>query len=218
MTSPCSDLTHDRRRGLETMTPLHITVLLYSAIPVLAAAIGAAAALIREPGPRLRSGFQHLAGGVVFATAALELLPDVREGPAIPVVVGFSLGVLTMLGIRSLGARLQTARGEKPFPTGLVASTAVDLLVDGLVLGIGFVAAARTGVLLTAALGLEILFVSMGLTATLGQRGVGRLPAAAISILLAFLVGLGAILASTVLAGYSTHDLAGVIAFGSVAL
>ena len=97
------------------MTPLYATVLLYSAIPVLAAAIGAAIAVLREPGPRLRSSFQHMA-------------------------------------------------------------------------------------------------------ATLGQRGMGRFPSMAISVLLAFLVGVGAILASTLLAGYSTYDLAGVIAFGSVAL
>jgi ZIP family zinc transporter len=194
-------------------------VLLASFVPVLAALVGGTASVLREPGPKLRSGLQHLAAGVVFATAALELLPDVSHGPPLQVIVGFSLGVVTMLGLRSLGKRLEAgASNGAPLPISLVVSTGVDLLVDGLVLGIGFALAERTGVILTIALGLEILFVSMGLATTLAQRGVGRWVAAGIPVAMSLLIGVGALITSTVLAGYSTQDLVGVLAFGSAAL
>ena len=51
--------------------------LLFSLVPVLAAAVSGAAAVVRLPGERTTSGLQHFAAGVVFAAASIELLPGV---------------------------------------------------------------------------------------------------------------------------------------------
>ncbi len=61
--------------------------------PVLAAAAGAALAAIRRPGPKLTSGIQHFAAGVVFAAVAGEILPDLAHQGRLPAVVaGFAMG------------------------------------------------------------------------------------------------------------------------------
>lgn len=48
-------------------------------VPVIVA-VGAAALSVRaNPGPRLMSGVQHFAAGVVVAAVAGEVLPSLRE-------------------------------------------------------------------------------------------------------------------------------------------
>ena len=42
----------------------------------------------------------------------------------------------------------------------------IDILIDGLVLGIGFAAGAKQGLLLTGALTLEVLFLGLALASS----------------------------------------------------
>jgi ZIP family zinc transporter len=58
-----------------------LRVIAYTLIPVAASGIGGVIAVIRPPGKTLKSAIQHFAAGVVFAAAALELIPKVREQP-----------------------------------------------------------------------------------------------------------------------------------------
>lgn len=133
-------------------------------VPVAAMVLGATAAMLRPPGPGLTSVLQHLAAGVVFAAAAGEILPGLKHaGAAVPILVGGTAGVAAMLAIKQLGKR---AAG----PVGLAATTGLDLLVDGLVLGIGFAAGARQGMLLGVALTLEVLFLALTLAVALRER------------------------------------------------
>jgi hypothetical protein len=102
----------------------------YTLIPLLGLLLGALAAVIRPPGPRVKSVIQHLAAGVVFAAAASEILPGLKhEGTALPIALGGALGVGAMLLVKEAGRR---AGGS----VGLAAIGAVDILIDGLVLGI----------------------------------------------------------------------------------
>ena len=133
-------------------------------VPVAAMVFGAGAAMVRRPGPVLTSIVQHLAAGVVFAAAAGEILPGLKHaGAAVPILVGGVTGTAAMLAIKQLGRR---AVG----PVGLAATAGVDLLVDGLVLGIGFAAGARQGMLLAVALTLEVLFLGLALAVVLRER------------------------------------------------
>ncbi|MDU2925838.1 transporter, partial [Bradyrhizobium sp.] len=60
--------------------------------------------------------------------------------------------------------------GEKAKGTlGLVIMVAVDIFIDGLVLGIGFAAGAKQGFLLTVALTIEVLFLGLSLTGELSE-------------------------------------------------
>ena len=59
--------------------------------PVAAGAAGAGIAAVKRPGPRVVSGLQHFAAGVVVAALAGELLPDLRhEGNLGWAVAGFT--------------------------------------------------------------------------------------------------------------------------------
>ena len=111
----------------------------YTLIPLAGLLLGALAAVIRPPGPGIKSAIQHFAAGVVFAAAASEILPGLKhQGAGLPIALGGGLGVLAMLLVREAGRR---AGGS----AGLAAIGAVDILVDGLVLGIGFVAYSPLG-------------------------------------------------------------------------
>lgn len=58
--------------------------------------------LFHKPGPRVFSAVQHLAAGVVFAAVAAELLPQLRaSGSPVMAALGFSLGVLVVLGVKA---------------------------------------------------------------------------------------------------------------------
>jgi ZIP family zinc transporter len=83
-------------------------------------------------------------------------------------------------------------------------------------LGAGFAAGARTGVLLTIALAVEYLFVGLSLAATLACRTSQKVVAAA-PVALAVLTVLGTVLGVVVFGGVPAVVLAGVLAFGAVA-
>ncbi|MBA2560196.1 MAG: ZIP family metal transporter, partial [Propionibacteriales bacterium] len=114
------------------------------AFPVAAAVVGSTVAAFRRPGPKLTSGVQHFAAGVVFAAVAGEVLPDLRrEGQLPAVVVGFSVGVVLLLALGAYGRRVEAANetGKEDatgrLPLGLLAAVGIDLLIDGLLVGLG---------------------------------------------------------------------------------
>jgi len=130
------------------------TVVLYTLIPVAAAATAGGVAAIRPPRARMTSALQHLAAGVVFAAAAIELLPELLKHSPVPTLVGFAIGIAVMFALRWVGDQVErTGQGA----AGLIAVTGVDFLVDGLVLGAGFAAGGQTGLLLTVAIAIEYL-------------------------------------------------------------
>ena len=70
------------------------------AFPVLAATVGAIVAALRPPGPRVVSGVQHFAAGVVMAALVGEIMPELRaEGHLVWSVVGFVAGALMVLSL-----------------------------------------------------------------------------------------------------------------------
>lgn len=183
----------------------------FTLVPVVAALLGAIFATARKPGPQTVSAIQHFAAGVVFAAAASELLPDLfHQHSAIGTLIGGALGVATMLGIKSIEERFKG-------PAGLLTAIGVDVLIDGLVLGIAFVAGARAGLLLTIALTIELLFLALPVTVALQARAVSRLQTIVVATALALLLPLGALLGSPASA-LSGPWLAGVFAFGLMAL
>ena len=143
--------------------------------PLLAACFGALAAAWRAPGPKTSSVIQHFTGGIVFAAAALELLPQDRAHALFPVVVGFVLGIALMLAIRALSGAIETRFEQARLPVSLIIVTAIDLVIDGLVLGIAFSASDESGIILTVALTLEVLFLALSVSAALAAAGIGRL-------------------------------------------
>lgn len=183
----------------------------FTFIPVIAAIFGAVIAAYRRPGPTLASAIQHFAAGVVFAAAAGEVLPSLKHGTSVwPIIVGGGLGIAAMLFIKWLGQRNKG-------PTGLVALVGIDVYIDGLVLGLGFAASSKTGILLTIALTLEVLFLGLSLAAELGEAAFSRARILFTIVIMTLLLPLGALTASSV-AQFSPPILTGFFAFGLVAL
>lgn len=162
-----------------------------------------------------RSHVHHTAAGAIFAAVASELVFDLIERKEVwPVAIGFILGTLAMLALRSYAEKRE--RADADAATGLLAALGADVLMDGFVLGIGFAAGARGGLLLTVALTLELVFLGLSITSALSKNDVrgGRIMATTLAI--ALLLPIGGVLGSLV-GGIDTL-VTPILAFGAAAL
>jgi ZIP family zinc transporter len=208
-------------------------------IPAAPTLLGGVVAAFRPPGARLQSVIQHFAAGVVFAAVAGELLPELmHEAAPVPTVLGFALGVGLMLGVKRLtespprtrsggepaggGVAEDTApEAEKPEAEntrGLVVTVAVDVAIDGLLVGVGFAAGTEAGVLLTLALSLEVLFLALATAAALVRAGASRTRVLGTTAGLVVLLVAGAAVGGLAAGGLTGGLLAAVLAFGVAAL
>ncbi len=195
-------------------------VFLFALLPVATMIVGGAVAAWRAPNAKWRSAILHFAAGVVFSVVAVELLPDVvsRHKP-LEVAIGFALGVAVPLGLRAFNQRKGEAESdEKAASTGLLFGVGVDIAIDGLLLGIGFAAGAKEGVLLTLALATELLSLGLATASALGAAGVSRLKNVGTVAALALLFLVGASAGATLLRSLSDEWLELVLSFGLAAL
>lgn len=204
-----------------TVTATLVRAGLLVAFPVGAAVVGSVVAAWRPPGVRTTSAVQHFAAGVVFAAAAGEVLPELKdEGHLGSAVVGFVVGVAVLLLVQQLERRAEQrpAVGRLALPVGLLAAVGVDLFIDGILVGLGATLGARQGLILTIALTLEIGFLALVVTAELADTAGSKTRAAAISAALALAVPAGALVAVLALADAPPSVLAAVLAGGIAAL
>ena len=187
--------------------------------------------MLRPPKPWLRGGILHLAAGVVFAVVAVELIPDLlRDHRPVETVIGFTIGVIAMFGLRSL-TQEKSEHDEKEreslppqsaertrLPLGMLAGTAIDLGMDGFMIGIGFSAGAKEGRMLALALAVELASLGLAVAASTSKIGTPRVRTVQALGVLATTFIVGAALGATLLAKLSSHWLAGVLAFGCAAL
>ena len=218
------------------VTPPWSTMLGFSLLPAVVMIAGAALAVWRAPGPKLRSAILHFAAGVIFSVVAVELLPDIVQHHApYEVALGFGLGVATMLGLRyftqrlekraepreadiQLPERIAVSPGAPSLPWGLLIAVGIDILIDGLLLGIGFAAGAKEGTLLAIALTIELLSLGLATAIELRQSGHGKGRAIAIVAGTSLMLLLGAGIGTTVLRGATGNLLEIVLSFGLAAL
>lgn len=190
--------------------------------PVLATVAGAVLAVVRPPGPRATSAIQHFAAGVVLAAVAGEVLPDLRDRGGYGITaLGFALGVGLLLFLQRFEPEAEGGPGAGDggaFPLGLVLVVGVDLVVDGLLVGVGVTLGQGAGLVLTVALTLEVLFLGLAVTAQLVQAGVTRVRAAATTSALSLGVALGAVAGALLLDGATDRTQAMVLAFAAAAL
>lgn len=204
------------------MTPTSslLEVFLVATIPVAAAFFGASIAAVWPPGRVVRSCIQHFAAGVIFSVVAVELLPDVRRGhDPFEVAWTFAAGVAFMLAIEEVVRRFNhsgEANGARAPSLAQLVPIGVDLLLDGLLIGIALTAGLKQGMLLTAALTLELfsLGLAMGLTFGAARMSVRILAPTGIASLMI----VGALGGRVLLADASVHTLAGLLSFGCAAL
>ena len=216
------------------MPPALSSALSFALIPAGVALFGAVIATIRTPSPRIRTYVEHFAAGVVAAVAAAELLPAaIRGRSATAIVIGFGLGTLAMLLIAHFSEGAEGEEDAPPRPAlpgragdalargsamGMVAPVAVDVSIDGFLLGLAFAAGQKAGVLLAIGFALEMLSLGLATCATCRRHGwtVVRTLTSVVGIGACFVVG--AAVAAGLLGGLSGPWLAGAIAFGLAAL
>lgn len=185
--------------------------ILFTLIPVAAVLLGSLVAVTRRPSEAVVSAMQHLAAGVVFAAAAVEILPQVmHEGSPIATFIGGAIGIIVMLSLKAIEGR---AKG----PIAMLGAVGVDILIDGLVLGLAFVAGGKAGILLTIALTLEVLFLGLTVTTELGETIRSKARIVVITVGIALLLPIGAALATPV-ALLPPIIIAGFLSFGLMAL
>lgn len=196
------------------------SVIFFAFYPAIAVMVGGAITLWRTLPPKLISSVQHFAAGVLFCALSTELLPDLvhRKMPWVT-LLGFTLGVIVMLMVKHFAENFgQKGLIKSKQPTSLIAILGIDIALDGLLIGLGFAAGQKQGLLLTIALTLEVLFLGLSGGAALQSSGVSRKRIFFITLGFAFTLIAGAWAGQTLLAGASDLLLDAVLAFGLAAL
>lgn len=199
---------------------MRLDIIAFALIPAAALAGGGALAIWKTPSARLGSVIQHLAAGVLFAALATELLPDLvhRRLPWVT-LAGFSVGVLSMLAVKHLSERsgqraIKTTNSSK----SLIITLGVDVMIDGLLIGMGFALGQSQGLLLTFALALEVFFLGLAASAALKSSGGSRRKAAMVVAVFCALLVIGATIGAGILAIASPAWIDAVLAFALAAL
>ncbi len=202
------------------MLPLFQKIILFSLIPVFTMLIGSIIAILKKPSGNIRSLILHFAAGVVFSVVAVEILPDViKEHKPTQVVIGFCLGVILMIGIRTLVEPKEKATSDKSrLPIGLLVAIGIDLSIDGILLGIGFAAGNKEGILLAIALSIELLSLGMATVTELRNQEIGKRRTLFLVISLSLLFFISAVLGATLLHKASDSSMEVILSFGLSAL
>ena len=183
----------------------------YTIMPVVAVMIGSLFAVWRRPGDTAISALQHLAAGVVFAATSVEILPQVmHEKSPSATILGGALGILVMVSLKAMEERVKG-------PVAMLAAIGIDIFIDGLVLGLAFVAGTQAGRLLAVALTLEVLFLGLTVSTEMGEGQMSKAKVLATTFCLSLLLPIGTLVATPV-ATLSSTTIAGFLSFGVVAL
>jgi len=189
------------------MSASYMSTLAYALIPSLGILVGGALSIAGTPSLRMVSAFQHFAAGVVFAAVAVELLPQLDSlASPVSMTIGFCLGVAAMFATKAVFEN-----------AGIVVPVAIDLLIDGVLIAVGFAAGVKGGIVLLVGLSLETASLGLSSAPTLVRSGMSR---SRVIILMAaggVVVFLGAALGYA-LVQLSGSFLAGVLGFGVASL
>ncbi len=192
---------------------------LFALLPVALLILGGIAVRVKRMGPGLQSIILHFAAGVVFSVVAVELLPDmIRIHDPYAIIIGFVLGIATMLLIKKYTSALKQSAGKMGLPWGILVAVGIDLLLDGLLLGTGFAAGKKEGILLALALSTECLSLGLALGGTLVGLGIKMRRLMVVMCVLGVVLLLGAGIGFFVLHYTGERTMEVLLSFGSAAL
>jgi ZIP family zinc transporter len=191
----------------------------YTALAVVAAVVGGVVAVYRAPGAQMESNVQHFAAGVVTAAVAAELLPGIHDRAPMVVVAGFALGVAAMLGVHRLSKLIEKRNvgGEFAGAAGLLITVGIDMVIDGVLIGVTFLDEPSTGIIVAVALAIEVLFLGVAGVVALPD-GMGVFRKLAVPVGFGTLLTLGVVGGVVGMEGVTGAPIALVLAFGAAAL
>ncbi|NGX61340.1 MAG: hypothetical protein K940chlam9_00825 [Chlamydiae bacterium] len=201
------------------MVPSTILITLYALIPMFMAILGSVIASFYIPKGKVVSSLQHFVAGIVIGAVAIELIPKIL-GHDSPWTIGFGfvIGVVVMLLVHELAHFLAKRGGERGMPYGLLIGGGIDLLLDGILIGISFLAGKESGIVIALSLSLCAFFVSATASTTLGKRQFSKATQILTGVFLGVLLPLGAFLGSAILTQFPNSILIETLAFGVAAL
>lgn len=213
------------------MTSAVQETLKYIAAPLLAPAIGAFISLRTRPSTRLQSIIQHLAAGLVFAAATVEILPVLVNGKQpLATAIGFLLGLGALLTVkRMFGGHYHGDRDENDRHQHIInessasiapmwAAVSLDVAVDGLLVGLGFAIGTHEGKILTLAMTVEVLFIGMSMLNSCRERKLTKGKSLAIASSSGLILAFTAVVGTKVVSLLHGATYQAVLAFGIAAL
>jgi ZIP family zinc transporter len=146
----------------------------------------------------------QFAAGIITALVAFSLMPPaVRGGPYGWIVLAFFIGGALYVALEYASTRILSSRaspvGDGPTPLGLYIGILVDLVIDGVVIGIGSTLTPATGLLLALGLAVSTAPLTFVTTATAKRQGVSRASRRLLGALCFAAVSTGALLGYLVL-------------------
>lgn len=189
--------------------------LISGSLAVTVVLVGASLFLVRPLSALWLSRLQVFAAGALFAILALELMPDLLIAHHFAAMVAFLCGLLLRIAMKWLTGKIKKERDDLPKPllTTMMEALVYALMV-GVLIGSGFVASVREGVLLTPALTLAALAICLVALALLQQAGSSRQRITFFLLSLAALILVGTVGGATLLWGRPAIDLDLLYAFG----
>jgi zinc transporter, ZIP family len=189
------------------MSESFVSVLVYALVPYVGIVVGSLVSVGTAPATRVISAFQHFAAGVVFAAVAVEVLPELeRLASPVSMVIGFCLGVAAMFAAKTLFKN-----------AGLVVPLAIDLVVDGVLIAVGFAAGVKGGIILLVGLTLETVSLGLSSAPVLVRSGTPAVRVVALMALIGIVLPTAAA-AGYVIVGVSERFLAAILGFGTASL
>lgn len=135
--------------------------------------LGAPAAERFDLPQRVVSAALQFASGIIAALVAFSLMPPaVLNGPLLAVLLAFFVGGAAFVLIEYFSARREAPEGQGPGFSGLYLGILVDLVVDGMVIGVGSTLTLQTGLLLALGMASSTAPLAFVTIATARRQGM----------------------------------------------
>lgn len=155
-----------------------ILVLIIASVAALLTYLGAPLAEKFDVPFRWVSAALQFAAGIITALVAISLMPPaVRNGPYLAIVLSFFLGGMAFVMMEYLTARMQRAGAAAaggPASLGLYIGILVDLVIDGIVIGVGSTLTITTGLLMALGLSISTVPLAFVTIATAKRQGMPK--------------------------------------------
>lgn len=196
-----------------------VMVLLIASLAAMLTYLGVPAAERFDIPQQVVGGALQFAAGVITALVAFTLMPPaLRNGATAWIMLAFFLGGVLFVTVDALSMRLlpgNAAGGISAVASGFYIGILVDLLVDGVVIGVGATLTLGTGLLLALGMVISTAPLAFVATATAKRQGIAERTRKRFAYLFIVAIVGGAALGYLVLRDQSLETRVGLVALAS---